>query len=99
MLEGHEACAKFLEKQVDRASRDTMLAKVEKVFTESDNQLLLSSPTKEEVREVLSASNLLVAPGTDGIPSLLTLYVGMCWVRHLLRWFNPSTWEAILQRA
>ena len=53
-----------------------MLAEVEKVFTDSDNELLQSPPTKEEVREVLSVSNLLAAPGTDGIPSLL---YSVCW--------------------
>ena len=53
-----------------------MLKEVEKVFTESDNEKLEVVPDEAEVKEVLSASNLLAAPGTDGIPSLL---YHECW--------------------
>ena len=81
LLEGNAECASFLEGQegdlllnpavVDQAARDFMLGQVEKVFTDQDNQLFLSLPNKKDVKEVLADSNLLAAPGTDGIPSLL----------------------------
>ena len=84
--EGHAECASFLESQVgdlllnhavvDQAAHDFMLGQVEKVFTDQDNQLFLSLPTKKDVKEVLADSNLLAAPGTDGIPSLL---YSKCW--------------------
>ena len=41
------------------------------VFTEEDNKQFLTPPTKEKVTKVLYASNLMAAPGTDGIPGLL----------------------------
>ena len=88
--EGHAECVSFLEGQVqvgdlllnpavvNQAARDFMLGQVEKVFTDLDNQLFLSLPTKKDVKEVLADSNLLAAPGTDGIPSLSLLY-SKCW--------------------
>jgi hypothetical protein len=86
VIEGHAQCAAFLESQVgnlllnpgvvDLAARDTMLNEVEVVFSEEDNRKLLTIPTAEDVRKVLSKSNLNAAPGTDGIPSLL---YSKCW--------------------
>ena len=80
-LEGHEACANFLEKTVedllmhtadlDMVAQETLLKEVKVVFTEQDNKKFLTPPTKEKVRKVLCDSNLLAAPGTDGIPALL----------------------------
>ena len=80
-LEGHEACANYLEKTVedlllhpadlDKVAQETLLKEVKVVFTEEDNKRFLTPPTKEKVRKVLYASNLMAAPGTDGIPGLL----------------------------
>ena len=81
LIEGHEPCASFLEKTVedllqhpaalDKVAQDTLLKEVEVVFTEQDNKKFLTTPTKEIVLKVISNSNLLAAPGTDGIPGLL----------------------------
>ena len=86
LLEGHIQCAAYLETQVgdlllnpspvDQAARDCLLGEVEKVITDKDNEKLLKTPYEKTVKEVLDASNLLAAPGTDGIPSLL---YSKCW--------------------
>ena len=81
LLEGHDACAKFLEKTVedlllhpaelDEMAQETLLKEVQVVFTEQDNMKFLTSPTKVVIEKVLCNSNLLAAPGTDGIPGLM----------------------------
>ena len=87
LLEGHAACASYLEQQVkdlllqpapiDQIARNTLLAEIqENDFTDDDNDMLLATPTSKEVREIVSSSNLMAAPGTDGIPSLL---YSTCW--------------------
>ena len=86
IVEGHDECAGYLENQVaelllnpapvDQTARNIMLGEVEEVFTEKDNESFLSIPAMSDVKEVLSNSNLLAAPGTDGIPSLL---YSKCW--------------------
>ena len=86
MIEGHGACLTFLEKTVEdlllhpanlnQVAQETLLEEVDQVFTKKDNQLFLTPPTKEEVRETINESNLLAAPGKDGIPSLL---YKECW--------------------
>ena len=86
ILEGHSPCANYLETQVgelllnpapvDILARETLLDEVAEVYTEKDNEMLKAAPTEKEVKDVLSASNLLAAPGTDGIPSLL---YNECW--------------------
>ena len=86
LLEGHQECASYLEEQVgdlllhpagvDQVARDIMLNEVEEVFTEEDNENLLSLPELKDVKETVDSSNLLAAPGTDGIPSLL---YSKCW--------------------
>ena len=78
-LEGHQACADYLEQtvedlllhpvQLNQAAQDALLAEVEPVFTEADNTLLLKKPTKTDVLKTLSNSNLHAAPGTDGLTS------------------------------
>ena len=85
-MEGHEQCAHYLEGQVaelllqpahfDQSARDKLLGEVEEVFTAEDNQSFLSLPSMSDVKKRVSASNLLAAPGTDGIPSLL---YSKCW--------------------
>ena len=56
LLEGHSACAEYLENQVrdlllqqhplDQAAMDTLLGEVEEVFSESDNNWLLATPIR-----------------------------------------------------
>ena len=80
-LEGHKACAEYLEGKVaelllhpavlDAEAQTILLAEISPVFTELDNKNLLELPVKDEVKEVLFNSNLNAAPGTDGITSLL----------------------------
>ena len=77
----HDSCAKFLEKTVedlllhpadlDKVAQEILLKEIDTLFTEQDNKKFLTIPTKDKVLEVISDSNLLAAPGTDGIPSLL----------------------------
>ena len=86
LLEGHVKCSEYLEQQVenlllqphleDVSARERLLQEVETVFTEEDNAALLATPTSEEIKAVVLASNLKAAPGTDGIPSLL---YATCW--------------------
>jgi hypothetical protein len=61
---------------VHQAAREFLLNEVEEVFSVQDNEKLLSIPSMDNVKEVLADSNLLAAPGTDGIPSLL---YSKCW--------------------
>ena len=81
MKEGHDKCASYLEAQVghlllnpgvlDQVAREAMLREVDKVFTDRDNSKLPSKPSQEEVRKVITKSNVSAAPGSDGIPCLL----------------------------
>ena len=86
LLQGHAECANYLEDQVadlllhpaplHQGARDCLLAEVQHVFSEQDNKKFLRIPDEKEVKEVLNSSNLLAAPGTDGIPFLL---YHECW--------------------
>ena len=86
LIEGHSECASYLEAQVaellthpsifDQNARNILLNEVQEVFTFSDNEKLRALPTISEVKKRVSNSNLLAAPGTDGIPSLL---YSVCW--------------------
>ena len=86
IIEGHAACASFLEQTVedlllnhaelDLQAQQTLLAEVLPVFTQEDNLKMLTPPTDDDVLETVSASNLHAAPGTDGLPSLL---YKECW--------------------
>ena len=77
LLEGHSACAEHLEQmvedllhkpvQLNQVAQEALLAEVDTVYTEDDNLKLLARPTKTEVLETLSESNLHAAPGTDGL--------------------------------
>ena len=83
---GHKECATLLENGVhqllsgspglDKTAQSILLQEVEKVFTEADNQLLLSLPTKDEIYKNICESNLHAAPGTDG---LTTFLYKECW--------------------
>ena len=57
--------------ELDKMAQETLLKEVQVVFTEHDNRKFLTSPSKEVIEKVLSNSNLLAAPGTDGIPGLM----------------------------
>ena len=58
ILEGHPACAKYLENSVaelllhpamlDLAAQEALLSEVEPVFTEADNQMLCATPDKDD---------------------------------------------------
>ena len=86
IIEGHAACSNFLEKTVEDLlsypaslnlmAQEILLDEVEPVFTENDNELFLTPPSKEEVWKTVCDSNLNAAPGTDGIPSL---FYKECW--------------------
>ena len=86
LLEGHQACAGYLEKlvgelllkpaELDLSAQQILIAELEPLVTESDNIMLLATPTKQEVLETLNAANLKAAPGTDGITSL---FYKVCW--------------------
>ena len=86
LLEGHAACASFLENsveelllhpaQLNNAAQQALLDEVEPVFTLEDNQKLLTPPSSDTVYKTLSRANLHAAPGTDGLPSFL---YKECW--------------------
>ena len=86
IVEGHDACASFLEQsvedlllhpaQLDIQAQDVLLQEVLPVFTKEDNEKMLTPPTNQEVLKTIDASNLHAAPGTDGLPSLL---YKECW--------------------
>jgi hypothetical protein len=79
LLEGHSACAEYLEQtvedlllhpvQLDQAAQGALLAEVDPVFTAAENVELLKLPTKQEVLETLAGSNQHASPGTDGLTS------------------------------
>ena len=79
MIEGHTACADFLEKTVEELllnpaqlnpmAQSALLENVEAVFTEDENLKLLAEPTRQEVIDTLAKSHLHAAPGTDGLTS------------------------------
>ena len=86
LLEGHSACADYLESSVEKLllhpanlnpdAQKVLLDEVITVFTAEDNKKILTAPTSKEVRETVCDSNLNAAPGSDGIPSLL---YKECW--------------------
>ena len=86
IIEGHSDCASFLEKTVedlllhpeilDPHAQEVLLNEVEQVFTEEDNQMFTTPPTKNDIWKTICESNLNAAPGSDGIPSL---FYKECW--------------------
>ena len=86
IVEGHEACAAYLEHTVedlllhparlDYQAQQALLAEVVPVFTAEDNKKMLTPPTNADVLETVQSSSLHAAPGTDGLPSLL---YKECW--------------------
>ena len=86
LLTGHQECANYLEDQVKtlllnknpykQGSRDALLNFVPKVFTDTDNKMLLKPPTQDEIYKVISISNQLASPGTNGIPYF---FYKTCW--------------------
>ena len=81
MLEGHTAYSEYLQKAVanlllhpallDPAAQQILLAEIEPQFTDKDNKMMTSAPTKEEVEESVRSSNVNASPGCDGITSLV----------------------------
>ena len=86
IIEGHAACAEYLEKSVENlllhpaelslAAQQILLNEVVPVFSAEDNQEILKAPTSEVVKETVCHSNLNAAPGSDGIPGL---FYKECW--------------------
>ena len=80
-LEGHDACARYLEKAVgdlllhpanlDTTAQEALLREVKPVFNAEDNEMMMEIPTKKEVEESLWSSNINAAPGTDGLTNLV----------------------------
>jgi hypothetical protein len=52
------------------------------VFTEEENYMFETLPTKQEVLYTINESNLNTTPGTDGINSLV---YKLCWDTHYWR--------------
>ena len=90
ILVGHEACSTFLESQLaklllnpadlDQESQATLLAEMEPVYTEADNNELEKLPEVEEVKSVLFDSNLSVLLELMGLFCCCTRYIGTYWV-------------------
>ena len=86
LLEGHVACAEYLEEAVgdlllhpatlDVVAQDALLKEVRPVFTEEDNVMMLKVPTKAEVKESVWSANINAAPGNDGLTNLVYKH---CW--------------------
>ena len=86
LLEGHDACAEYLEDlvadlllhpaELDIAAQEALLAEIEPAVTELENLKLSKLPTKDDVYATLKSSNLKAAPGIDGITSLV---YKECW--------------------
>ena len=85
-LEGHSACANFLEKSVgdlllshpalNEHAQKLLLSEVKPVFKDEDNSFMLKIPTNEEVKESLWCADIDAAPGTDGLTNLVYRH---CW--------------------
>ena len=86
IIDGHNSCAAYLESTVhdllghpavlEPGAQQALLAEVTPVFTENDNNILLTPPSDKAVLETVNRSNVNAAPGTDGLPSLL---YKECW--------------------
>ena len=86
VLEGHDKCSTYLENkvrellgvpaQLDPTAQETLLSLVSKVFTEEDNAMLETHPSKDEVASTLHLSNLKASAGSDGISGLV---YKACW--------------------
>ena len=86
VIEGHSACAEYLEKSVENlllhpavlnpAAQQALLDEVVPVFSAEDNLKILKAPTSKVVRETVCNSNLNAAPGSGGIPGLSTRNAG-----------------------
>ena len=61
---------------LDSTAQQALLSEVEPVFTQEDNQKLLTPPSEDSVYKTVCRSNLHAAPGTDGIPSYI---YKECW--------------------
>ena len=86
VLEGHSACAEYLENAVsilltspanlDSKAQDQLLKEVKPVFSKEDNAMMKKLPSKEEVKDSIWSANIHAAPGNDG---LTTLVYKHCW--------------------
>ena len=86
MLEGHDACSKYLETvvselltkpaELDQEAQELLLKEVKRVFTEEDNRMMRKIPSKEDVRESVWTARVDAAPGSDGLTMLVYRH---CW--------------------
>ena len=86
LVEGHTACAEYLEQAVgdlllhpanlDVDAQDALLKEVKPVFTEADNQMMVKIPSKDEVKDSVWSANTNAAPGNDGLTNLVYRH---CW--------------------
>ena len=86
LIEGHVSCAQYLESkarellespaELDPQSQQILLSEITPSITDDDNKMMEALPTKDEIFQALSASNLSAAAGSDGIPGLL---YKECW--------------------
>ena len=82
---GHDNCSRYLEQLVgqlllqpavlDSQAQQELLREVQPVFTDKDNAMLTKTRTRMRSR-TQSQSNLHAAPGTDGLTSYSTTFVG-----------------------
>ena len=81
LLIGIRACSDYLHHKVadfllhpavlDHEDQLALLHEVDKVFTYQDNEMIISPPTKEEIKASVNTSNTVAAPEIDGVISLV----------------------------
>ena len=86
IVEGHAACTEFLENAVsyiftspaslNQSAQKELLKEVKVVFTKEDNEMLMKTPIKDEVKDSVWSGNVNAAPGCDG---LSTMVYKDCW--------------------
>ena len=86
-IHGHKQCSDFICDSVAELlenpfefniqNQEVLLKEVEEVFTKDDNNMLLKLPSKEEIKEIISNSNLHAAPGCDGLTNYF--YLKLVW--------------------
>ena len=88
ILLGHKACSDLIQNKVaellenpieyNKYHQEELLNEISPVFSDEDNLALMKIPDKTEVYETLKNSNLMAAPGSDGITNYLYLKLFHC---------------------
>ena len=86
IMEGHTACTEFLENAVssiltspaslNQSAQKELLKEVKVVFIKEDNEMMMKTPTKEEVKDSVLSGNVNAAPGCDGLSTMVYKH---CW--------------------